>query len=826
MIKKSTLFLLFLILGIITTSTLLFLRYEWEIQKDILYLKDTRIIISEETTDGEKLVYYRQDGITKVLPKEDVEYIGYGDATETTNGEKYLSCYASLAKEKIKNLIQSDKTDANRIQDGFAKISKKNLSWLSLLILIPVVYLVVRRRFTDNKKQEKKISNEKKSRESGVAVQKKKEEEQDISDTLQIARFFLDLFRLQTGAAPDAPSELFPVEARTIGSNRIYQLRILHNGEWVKRRMSIGPLGEESGSKSKCFYVIYDVHMVIKIPPKPLNDFQGYIDSIKSDGHIVDKLAPKQCIIPKISVILQRVYTFPGGDNITPEKLEEKYIRLLEKRPALQEYLKIGGSFVFFMDLSKYFFLGHILDNLHDLGQKVNEEILRNPGIIWDLQGFSGRYGLSTAKICDKMQEIHTDFETEIRNRLMAQDPPVPVLPYQIKNWYLLYLAGNTIKPDEKLVSPVLADHIDKLADELFQRNAKEIALYKKVVHKYVRNISFAQSRSQLENISINLLTLLSWLGEKKIAMRDLKPDNLLVAGEPTEYPQFLTSVEKFSIGLIDVETAVDYDDSNERKIPQPQLGGTPNYATPTHLFDNRTLSLVYHNLPRILHLQDWQATIGMIYKTTMGKTLFQNTGKLLPNIVKTIHQAVANRKKPEPIIQEISRMFWRRAAEDFTTRIHKNASDLQSLKLKLPETVKTLFRREVFQTNQELINTIQQYIQSQTAFSGDQDCQQLITAPYKQILALKSKRKEQNGSLPQDKAEQLKVLQALEHLKYHNMVLQDFLSRLDEPYAKLTVYDILSLMFTVVYNTMHKPEWESFSPETGWLKKGEKNGI
>lgn len=791
MIKKSTLFLLFLILGIITTSVLLFLNYEWEVQKDILYLKDTRMVISEETTEGEKLVYYRQDGHTKVLPREDVEYIGYGDATETTNGERYLSCYANLAKEKIKNLIQSGQTGADRIKDRFAKIPKKNLAWLSLLILIPVVYLVVRRRFNSNKKQENRISNKTKSRESGVAVQKKREDEQDISDTLRIAKFFLELFRLQTGAAPDAPAELFPVEAMTIGSNQIYQLRILHNGEWSKRRMSIGPLGEASGSKSKCFYVIYDVHIVIKIPPKPLNDFQAYIDSIKNDGHIVDKLAPKQCIVPKISVILQRIYTFPGGDNITPEKLEEKYIRLLEKRPALQEYLKIGGSFVFFMDLSKYFFLGHILDNLHDLGQKVNEEILRNPGIIWDLQEFSGRYGLSAGKICDKMQEIYTDFETEIRNRLMAQDPPVPVPTYQIKNWYLLYLTGNTIKTDEKLLSPMLADHINKLADERFQRNVKEIALYKKVVHKYVRNISFARSRSQLENISINLLTLLSWLGEKKIAMRDLKPDNLLVAGEPTEYPQFLTSVEKFSIGLIDVETAVDYDDSNGRSIPQPQLGGTPNYATPTHLFDNRTLSLVYKDLPRILHLQDWQATIGMIYKTAMGKTLFHNTGKLLPNIVKTIHQSMANRKKPETIVQEISRMFWRRAAEDFTTQLHKKASDLRSLKLKLPETVKTMFQREVLQTNQEIINAIQQ-----------------------------------NGSLQQEQAEQRKVLQTLEHLKSQSMVLTDFLHQFDESYTKLTVYEILSLMFTVVYNSMHKPEWGSFSPETSRLKQERKNEI
>ncbi|RPJ79435.1 MAG: hypothetical protein EHJ94_08075, partial [Deltaproteobacteria bacterium] len=518
MIKKSTLFLLFLILGILTTTFLLFLSYEWEIPRDTLYLKDSRIVISEKTSEGGNLVYYQQDGSTKVLPREEVEHIGYGDAGQITSGEALLSGYATLAKETVEKQIKSGKEIITRIQNRFPVFQNENYLWLPLLILVPAGYFIARKfRSTRKKKQEETISDQKTVPESNVPVLKKKEEDQDTSDTIRIVKFFLELFRLQTGAAPDAASSLFPVEAKTIGSNQIYQLRILHNGEWVKRRMSIGPLGEESGSKSKCFYVIYDVHIVVKIPPKPLNDFQAYIDGIKNEGRIVDKLAPKKCIVPKISVILQRIYTFPGAEKISLEKLEEKYIRLLGTRPALQEYLKIGGGFVFFMDLSKYFFLGHIVDNLHDLDQKLNEEIIQNPGIIWDLPGFAGRYGQSNGNICDKMQEIYTDFETEIRNWMAALEPPVQVQPYQIRNWYLMHLAGNTVKTDEKLLSQTQAEKVNKTAGELFNRNTKEIALYKKVVHKYVRDISFAQNRAQLESISTNILILLAWLGEKKI---------------------------------------------------------------------------------------------------------------------------------------------------------------------------------------------------------------------------------------------------------------------------------------------------------------------
>ena len=99
MIKKSTLLLLFLILGIFITTFLLFLSYEWEIQRDTLYLKEGRIVISEETSEGENLVYYQQDGSTKVLPKDEVEHIGYGDASQTTSGEALLSCYATLKRK-------------------------------------------------------------------------------------------------------------------------------------------------------------------------------------------------------------------------------------------------------------------------------------------------------------------------------------------------------------------------------------------------------------------------------------------------------------------------------------------------------------------------------------------------------------------------------------------------------------------------------------------------------------------------------------------------------------------------------------------------------
>ena len=822
MMKKSIFFLIF---AITAAAVLLFLKTEWDIEKDILYLKNRNTILSDKTSEGEKLIYYEADGATHFLVKDEVEYIGYGEFQDTMNGRKYLSHNFNRLKGKIQQILKPWETESAKEKEWFAAVKNNVSAWILLIVILPVGYLVIRRF---RKRPGPAIRSIDKKEGTGPAAKKRREEErQDASDTLKIVKFFLELFRLQTGASEDALTELAPLDVRTIGKNQVYQLRILHAGEWVSRRMSIGPLGEESGSKSKCFYVIYDVHMVLKVPPKKLTDFNAYIESIKSERHIVEKLAPKECIVPKISVILKRVYTFPGEARMTPEKLEEKYIKLLGTRPALQEYLKIDGRFIFFMDLSKYYFLGHIIETIHDLDQKIFQEITQNSGIIWDAQGFAGRYGQSNGAICFKIQKIYAEFEQEIRNYFASAENAETLHQYQIKNWFLIHLTGNKIKSDREHPDDEKISKINKTAEELFKKKSDEIAAYRKSVQRYVHDISYAQNKAQMESISTNILSLLAWLGEKKIAMRDLKPDNLLVAGDPADYPNFLKSAEKFSIGLIDVETAVDYNVAEGKNIPQPQLGGTPNYATPTHLFDNNILNSVYNDLSLILHLQDWQATVGMIYKVAIGKNLFNNTGKSLPAIIRIIHQAVADKKLDKEVVKETSQMFWQSAAEEFNAKLKKNESYLKSLILTLSKSVKNHLKKEISRTREEMVNTIKMVIRSQTVFTDANSRKQLEMDSTKKIIAFKTKWEKESAASLSDKTKKIEVLKILERLKLQSDRLSQALEKLNAPYAKLTVYEVLALMFSVVSNSMFRPEWITGSEKKSQTEsKTKKNPV
>jgi serine/threonine protein kinase len=109
-----------------------------------------------------------------------------------------------------------------------------------------------------------------------------------------------------------------------------------------------------------------------------------------------------------------------------------------------------------------------------------------------------------------------------------------------------------------------------------FTKRMNAVKAYRNTIKEYVHKIRFGQNKPQMAGIITNLLDLLAWLRTKQIAMRDLKPDNLLVAGDPSKYPLFLMNATDYELGIIDVETAVDFEKSKDRKVKQPLLGGTP----------------------------------------------------------------------------------------------------------------------------------------------------------------------------------------------------------------------------------------------------------
>jgi serine/threonine protein kinase len=508
-----------------------------------------------------------------------------------------------------------------------------------------------------------------------------------------VEAFFLNLYRLQLEAPPDARGLITSAEDKINGSGRIYNLSVYHNGQWVSRHMTIRPIGEVSHSKSQCFYVIFDTHIVVKIPPTPIRDFSDYIHRIERESRLVEKLSPRICIIPNISVILSRVRKLAGLEAIPASGPEEKCVRFLNAASAYQRYLKIGGTFAFFMDLSRHFFLSDVLSELHDVCPEVQKNIASDAAVMLQGFDFEAKYGSKNAQICLNLQEMYVRFESALATCLVQPDAQLKLSDEQKREWFFTYIVGETIsRPTSPKLSDAFMDQMRGLLKEITSPSRATLTAYQKMVRDHAGNLVFNQNRPQFEEMVTNLLDLLVFLYQRGVSLRDLKPDNLLVAGKTKYYPLFLLSANDYSIGLIDLETAVELGASNNQPPIQPHLAGTPAYATPSHFAANDLLMEIHGNLPWIFHLQDWYATVGIIYEIVMGRRLFLKTGSQIPGVIRILQQAQGDPGDLKAVYLRLNGAFWKSARAEFSLKTKRHESRLDAVMVRVPTALKHQF--------------------------------------------------------------------------------------------------------------------------------------
>ena len=177
----------------------------------------------------------------------------------------------------------------------------------------------------------------------------------------------------------------------------------------------------------------------------PIKKFKIYRQNLQKEAEIAGIIAPKECLIPRISAILKKIHPFHEDTGLPPDKLEDKYIDWIKDNSEYQQYLKIEDSYVYFMDLSKYFFLGSIIDKMHDPQRNIPKEVSEHPDIIWDNMEFEARYGHSCGAVCDQLLPVYTSFDNKVREFLQQNLMDSAIQEFQIKEWFLLYLAGGKL---------------------------------------------------------------------------------------------------------------------------------------------------------------------------------------------------------------------------------------------------------------------------------------------------------------------------------------------------------------------------------------------
>jgi serine/threonine protein kinase len=796
--KTRRALLLLLLLLLVGVGSVYFNDYQ---DRNIIVLKNGSVITVDEIWKSGNVILYKINDEVFTVNKFEVESYGKPDSKSMLKHARF----------KVSLLLISANTEFKEFANNTTVSFGQRSFWLIGILVTTafcVIFLLIFHLVLKNRHP---VSNPAQPAEIQKPPSPPAEDDDDAITPSDIIDYFLNLFRLQIGADERAPMETKALMDNGSGSITVYELRIQHRGELMRRRMSIGPLGEEAGSKSKCYYVIYDVHLVVKIPVNPISEFEFYNKSIKKEGQIVEKLAPKECIVPRVSTIMSMIHKLPESAGLPVDQLEEKYVGWLRRKTQYQKYLKIKNTFVFFMDFSKYYFLSHIIDNLHDVKDAMAQEIMENAETVFDSQKFRGRYGKDKESIGIEIHQVYDKCHAAIRQFLTDSGVSTDVSMFRIQTWFLTHLAGKAVGVKEAALPENLVKELNLLIELTLSKQMEAVTDYRETITEYVHKIRFGQNMPQMAGIITNLLDLLAWLRTRRISMRDLKPDNLLVAGDPAKYPLFLMNSDAYELGIIDVETAVDFEKSKDGRIKQPLLGGTPFYATPSHFFNNVVLSEAFDNLSKILHLQDWHATLVMIFKAATGELLFQQSARLFADIRNKIKTGQMEGMLEIEIVADVSRAFWRTALLEFQARMNQKQQQLKSIFLTIPDTSKRMFKKVLSNDILATTDKIKHCISNQNAFGSSQSRQHLLDSSPARINHLRiefENKVKSMSSPPADHPDTIVFLKYLATLKLHIEQQKQLSIRLEKQVSRISAYTLLGFMFNNIYKSMFREEW------------------
>lgn len=770
--------------------------------RQVIYIKGGEPVLADNISQSDQFVFYQADGKSGMFMKDDVTSVG----SVTLKKQTPVFLIIDRRKQEVMDHLGFNRKISRALDS-------RMLIFLAFFAAVCGIARLVLMLSAAAQSTDSKTSEENGSQKSAGHAGDVDKESQESSDLRDIALFFLELFRVQNGLNKNAPARFSMADTSASRKMKVFELGVKGSNDWMTRRMSIGPLGEGTGSKSKCFYVIYDTPMVVKIPPAPVTDMEKYVGAIRREVQIAARLSPVACIVPMVSVVLKKVKKLPYESSLTQEQLEKQYIRLVEEKPEYQEYLKIGDRFAFFMELTNNFFLGHVIDEMHAPKNKTGDEIREVPDVAWDQEGFTARYGLESLPVFEGLQTLYRLCEARARSIINESGQGKKIHTFQIKNWFLARIAGEKLNREEKGLDGEMLARIEDGFSTIFKSNQKHVDDLIRLLKAQLETKSFLKSRQQIENIASNMLHLLCLLKEKRIVLRDLKPDNLFLDADPDNYPVFMNNQADFSIGVIDVETAESLVPTRDGTIAQPLLGGTPLYATPLHLLKNRTISACFGNLADALYLQDWFATIAIIFKTITGKNLFPRAARSFPELLKILK---SNRSKSDPdeaTVKAMSQKFWSAAATDIKTHLSAFSEVLNQMTLSIPEAMVPSILAELEREKKCIHRAIRKHVSVSPLFKSEKNRAFLLEAS-SDTIARQVSRWEKSAGLAEKHRKiaprMVGFLNNLNRLKQGESKKDRAIAALTGPSHEVPAHSLIEAMFQIAFQALYRSRWNA----------------
>ena len=634
-----------------------------------------------------------------------------------------------------------------------------------------------------------------------------------LPNSNHIVQFFLDLYRRQIGIpAVSACSVSFNELKKLNKSDEItYELKVTYNGREKIRRMSLCRLGEDMQSRSTCYKVIYDDLLVLKIPPEPMTDFNQYLKSIELERAIAGRLGPEvPCVSPSLSAILDKSPEFKNDHGLKEEAWEKEITMKLKQTPNLQQYLRVGGTFVLFMGLSKDLFFDQIIIRMHQYEARFRDTIAKSSESLADMAAFENSFGRGKEALFISLTNLQQSYMLATDQLLLKHGKKTYEIPdFQKKQWMFDQLAGRILTGEHKNLPPGFVNDQIRVGKKILLRQQDDITALFNLIKWDIRKTTETRNRAIAGGIITNLVKLLYHLKRKGAAIRDMKPDNMFLVGDTDDPDLLMASADQYSLGLIDLETSVSVKETEI--LQQPILAGTPSFATPSHLFENAVLMHVFQDVSRTFYLQDWFAAIALIYHVVTGRTLFEKTGRLMSEVVRVRSKAYIRDEPLDVVLKNVSWVFWSAACAEFKEMMDSNHLGLESISLSLDTTKRQMLLDEILSRDRFLSARIERCVSQQTFFKGEKTQKNILAAGSKRIDATLKKwqaEKDRGKTPPETHSGVVDFLTCIAHLKKCSEKLQQLRPIFEAESSRVNAWQLVLLLFRLVFSFMYRPEW------------------
>lgn len=646
------------------------------------------------------------------------------------------------------------------------------------------------------------------------------------------------------------------------GQGHTYEIHFQYGSRTLRRRFTAYRLNGVH-SKSEC-YQVSDPHgryLVVKIPPQPITDFAAYLKEVEHERGLAEKLLTLgiKVVVPCVGAVMRHIHPLKESEELLRSEAERRYLEiLLQSGDNYADCFRIDGSFVFFMEFLDEPFLGRVVRDFYD---RELLDTLQRQTFEKDVKLLAGRDRLAFVEGHQHIGSRHglEILFTGLRRQLLDfcgqvdgvfTSCPVTVSSRQKQEWFIRRALGDKVSGErffrdwqpEDGDREVLAWRLGEvLGQDLGEKGA--MPRYIQLLQREARRSAFGYASSKMRKIGDKLLQLLAALETIGLVLRDLKVDNLFIVDDEME------------VGVIDLETGGDV---SAGQIESIVPAGMPSNMTLSNLLFVEQLRRIYgeSGVGTILHLQDWYATIAMMFETSIGITCFDEARHYILMLNQEIDQRFAHNyreflaKHPDikvdsRLIEELFALsdeeikgytwqFWQLTRRNLAVKCREHRRQLEELSYNLPPTIR---KRLIVDIEQRLTRTRQRYVHlsSQSRSVEALNHPQTTLADLQYHLLLKEDHYCSRMSMlsPDDQqrrllSKEIEVYQGCIALKEREALLASQMKSLHR--RKITAFDLFPIMLEHVAGTMCRDEWRNCSkklPHPGQrAKKGEKGAT